>query len=305
MRIPRALVLLFAGATVGCLALTHKDSWPCSVDTDCLDGQACVTGKCLSPGGCDQDSDCWYALVDPTSNVTVPLSCSDHRCSPNKCTADTQCGGFRCTGGSCAAPCHDDSACQPNYACAGGACEPRPCTDESQCGGYGCSSGTCGTTCYSAGNGKCASDYWCVTGGAGRNTCAQRPCTPGLGGQCDGFACTAGSCKSLCNTASDCEAGYSCAAGVCTCDPTNSCFPFGCRPGSCNTSCAANSDCVSPYTCHAGQCGQCLGQADQCGYQTDCAPSGCCNKSYDEYGTACSEVPPVDCSKVYGCYVSY
>jgi hypothetical protein len=142
--------------------------------------------------GCNQNSDCNQATCDPSTHQCVhpcdlstgvdtcpsSLVCDPKasRCVAQKdCTQDTQCAGYKCSGG----PISNGSTCGVNCAGAG-----TPSDVE-------CATGF-----------KCQPDFTCVQA---------RSCTFGDDTPCGAFKCDFDNfCKASCNGTSDCATGSNC-----------------------------------------------------------------------------------------------
>ncbi len=194
---------------------------PCTANSNCPSGQACVTGACqIAPdGGCNAGHCCNNGDCPGSSPVCNP---STGVCGA--CTSSLQCStGYACTSGSCvgsgtgggcgANGCSAGQVCQ-NGACVTDTCNP-PCGPPATCGAN--NTCVCPTNC----NGVCASGQTCdmancqcgvgssggiptggsfPTGGLGGSgglptTCTTSPCGSCPSGQTcncfDGTACSA------------------------------------------------------------------------------------------------------------------
>ena len=95
---------------------------PCSLNSECANGERCLGATCVPESFCSSDSDC------PTHK-----ECANSYCWPRKCNTESDCPGESvCTYGLCSAglpACTADQDCPGNYACSGGTCQPPTCPD--------------------------------------------------------------------------------------------------------------------------------------------------------------------------------
>lgn len=111
----------------------------CENTSQCLNGYACMSGKCL-PTLCDGQRQC-----------PGGYSCKQGVCFPGTCDANNPCvNGYNCSNGMCLpSQCRADQPCPPGYACNDdGSCKKEDtagkCTDDASCKANGqCISGSC------------------------------------------------------------------------------------------------------------------------------------------------------------------
>lgn len=153
-----ALLAGLGVVSASCVALTeHDEPWPCANDSDCLDGEHCLSDSgrsvCLEARPCAVNDECPVAhwCVGGTgaanSGLCVLLSCTAAEADP--------CRGPLCDTATfrCRVSCEASGDCSAGYRCDAGACVRGTCTasDTSQCGGARCLiEGLCGAGCASA-----------------------------------------------------------------------------------------------------------------------------------------------------------
>jgi hypothetical protein len=223
-----AFAPLFA-LVAGCLVLTsHDQTWPCTTDDDCEDGNRCLggspysrtpVGTCRDPLYCESQSDCRLGFL-----------CEHTQCVRGQCNDSTYvaCGNYACdvSQRACMTSCASIDDCSRSGACRNEECVPRECHGyESECSQLACKDGFCKKSCKSQDD--CYEGYACV-----RKACLA---APGLGDACDGThlcrsgVCVSGYCKntkSLCD-GKECGVDQGVSCGECgwqsTCDSSGMC----------------------------------------------------------------------------------
>ena len=184
---------------------------PCTSDSDCSNGLACVGGVCSqqpqSPPTCVFDSDCGPGY-----------SCSNGQCVPCSqgayCDADTPCcGGYECdltanVCRSCDRPCSSDADC-----CEGGVCNSATgtCAYPSSCENVPCSNPGQPCSICPSGSGSCAecTDGSVCSWDSAAGVFACKPsgqCGPGQYA-CDAPGCASGCCDALTGDCAECVSG--------------------------------------------------------------------------------------------------
>lgn len=257
---------------------------PCTSNTDCGNGLACVNGVCGGTGS-DRCDTATGANICP-----VGLVCINGVCTHDQNACGTQAGSV--------------TSCPPGSTCINGTCQPPTdqCTSDAQCGsGRACINGVChdgGTTTCSDATGSNA----CPVG----TTCINGVCQGG-GTQCGAgttVGCTAdetcvnGQCQSLrCDSNQACPQGYVCDTTRALCvvqgttgdqcgSATTPCGPETvCVNGQCESlRCDANQACPQGYVCSAPQAGStaavCVAQGTtpgQCTADANCPQGRACH----------------------------
>ena len=249
----------------GCLALaSHDGAWPCTDDSDCSGGRVCrslanMQRQCMDRLTCSPSVPC-----DPGS------WCDSGTCKQQQCTADAQCGTYRCSQYICETSCESDASCRSGAVCESGACTPPKCDGRApeQCGHFLCADGRCLTECTSAAD--CKRGYSCLDG--------QCECTADVSAD----ASNCGSCGHAC------PKGTSCSGGQCTCTGTqilcgSKCIlpasdPLNC--GACGKACdSAHPSCIGgECTCYGIVCGgACVDANENCGACGHSCQGGTCS----------------------------
>lgn len=136
-----AIIIIIIVAIVLIVIFTNDDSTPsstCTTDSDCISGQICVNGSCVT-ADCTSSSDC------PSGDL----------CIKGKCITSVL-------------PCKANTDCPAGLVCTNGACElGQDCTSNSDCpSGQNCNTtiGHCetGQPCNPA-NPTCLTGYYCNT----------------------------------------------------------------------------------------------------------------------------------------------
>ncbi|MBI2388686.1 MAG: hypothetical protein HYV09_03630 [Deltaproteobacteria bacterium] len=231
----------------------------CAADADCVDGAHCDAGTCKpsaeSGAACSEARTCKSGF------------CVDGVCCVGPCSGQCEACDVEGAKGACVpvagAPHGPRTACPPGTAsdvCSAAACDG---IDRTACRGFA----TSAVVCQTAGckDGVATFEARCD----GRGKCAADGATK----RCEPFTCGATACLERCETASDCQSGYSCdaisgkclAAGTCDGDHTvrsvdgtrtTDCSPFRCESGgTCKDSCGTTPDCVTGFVCDpSGRC---------------------------------------------------
>jgi len=161
------LILLLSLVMVSCdESVTSQEEGPppgispCEVNENCLSGQICSSGSCVSAPTVPTDPSVSTCTSD--SGCQAGYYCSNSSCVPQTppaqtCTNDSGCqAGYSCSNGSCvpqtppAQTCASDSGCQAGYSCSNGNCiakaapQPTVCSSDEGCpAGQKCESGAC------------------------------------------------------------------------------------------------------------------------------------------------------------------
>ena len=204
----------------------------CTVDTECDQGELCLSGECQIPPSCTEDADC------PADTV-----CQGGRCA-RPCTVDSDCGdfGYTCQDGHCFQQCLSDDTCrEANTICENNICVPAECLSDADCpaGQIRCKDGRCQeyTTCTT--DADCEPNFECLD-----NICEELPlCAidPDCADACTAAACICkdGHCHetTACTAEADCGADEDCVGGICV--------PHLCR---------GPDDCQASEICVDGSC---------------------------------------------------
>ncbi|MBW1870762.1 MAG: hypothetical protein JRJ19_01780 [Deltaproteobacteria bacterium] len=298
----KIVVALLAGLTFGITGCTGDQVSPdrvyldadgnsngdgprlCQSVADCLAGEDCQDGVCVSATSCNCNYDC-----DKTANEVCNQA--THECEtgapPVNCLNDCDCySGKSCISGACQPTggdertCTIDEECEEDEVCKNGKCVPLSCTTREDCAGAVClicQDGECTApppVCQ--GNDHCCVGFYCNFG----------TCVPESTGDClsdadctedpDFPRCVDGNCVQECINDIDCPLpGQVCLDNHCV---TPGCTPETCNPGEwcdtgdgvCKPGCDSNDDCVPPETCNY--------VSHTCG-QTDCC-GGCSGDQY-------------------------
>jgi hypothetical protein len=286
---------------------------PHGTRADCAsDGSACG-------GQCDGSNT--KACTFPSSAVSCGAStCQNNRNTPastcngaGACVASTavDCTPYQCvTNVGCLSRCAQDPDCVGGAFCLNGACVPLRglsdiCSKDSECVSGHCADGYC---CDSACTGACAR----CNAPNREGLCTALPAlTRDEEGECAPYLCDGVnfSCPEMCQSSSDCAAGFICIDGECTgkqatgrtCKLSSECASGFCVDGfccesSCKGSCATcgqsgnEGRCVlvtgaaapnRPACAGEGFCGgTCTGLQSDCSYPDEskvCAPAFCSN----------------------------
>ncbi len=279
------------------------------MNTDCP-GFSCnlLTRSCdCNPAGSVAACGACVRSVDCANN----LACNNGYCQPNRCQADTDCGGQFCdpTNNRCncaAAPGNVGicQGCAQNTDCASGTCDPNinactaTCTDNTTCDGFQCRNGQCTCNAPAAATCQgCNQDTDCASSSCNTTThMCNGACTTDA--QCNGFTCTNGACD--CATRSGAALCQPCAQNA---DCQSNLCDFA--TGECTLRCQADTDCASAgVICDPNRnrcnCGVAVGSITICGAcnaDADCA-SGHCNNNQCNV-TACTVNS--DCGAIYVC----
>ncbi|MEM6732165.1 MAG: hypothetical protein AAF658_11455, partial [Myxococcota bacterium] len=262
---------------------------PCTGDSQCDFGQACIDGVCYTNIDCDPanaNEDC------PPGEV---CSLSGNTCSapPSTCFTDTQCPvGWRCN--------VDNTCVDPTAVGAGGCSEADDCVGVAGCAGGDCEcvDNVCRPVGSCTADEDCAASDFCNGGEcqAAQPCSAQVECTP------YGLVCEDGLCKSPepCNNGTcsqtnfECNTAFSppaCFPNSQTCQQPSDCpsgsfcdiFSGTCQQG-CNNNAECAGECGGLSPCNCNSQGQCVNQAlgtpgadclndSECGGGQVCAPS--------------------------------
>ncbi len=246
----------------------------CMADTDCDDGNACTTDRCVG-GAC-------LNLETPAGSACSLPDGSDGVCD----------GAGNCTGCTDDAQCDDGNPCTDDACNASGACEH---TDTAAGGSCALADGSDGMCDGAGACVQCTDDTHCDDG----NPCTDDACN--ASGACEHTDTAAGGSCALASSAS----GYCDGAGVCAqctddthCDDGNPCTMNRCVAGTCLTiEKPANQSCTladgsSGYCDGAGSCTGCTNDAqcddgDPC--TTDTCNAGSCQHGSAPDGTACAD----------------
>ncbi len=261
---------------------------PCRTDANCPSGQVCGANlKCDVGGGGAGSSD--GGRVD--GGGTVPDAGADFVFDAGR--------GEGTAGGTCFDGRDNDNDGATD--CADSDCATQPCRAPR---------GICDAieTCV-AGMTTCPADGFAPTtrtcgpaAGCGDGTLVQQSFCDGTGScgtkvpvSCNGYACTAGACKTSCAGASDCDSLHRCSGGRCVssgvngaaCISSSDCTSGHCADKRCcNTSCVGDCDsCDNP----TGTCGRADTGTDprnKCGSYT-CNTSGACDTACGMGGAVC------------------
>ena len=209
-------------AAAGCVSVPVEDG------TSCGSGQVCVGGTCTT--GCTVDSDCvdgnacngTESCVNFVCQAGTPLVCDDG----NACNGVENCSAaVGCEAGT-PLNCDDGNVCTVNTCDAQQGCTSVNVADGTSCGsGQVCVGGVCSSGCSV--NAECDDNNVCN----GTETCVDFLCAPGTPLVCDD--------DNACNGAESCDPASGCQAGtplVCdnndVCDGAESCDPAtGCQSG--------------------------------------------------------------------------
>ena len=277
---------------------TPDDGVACDDGTECTQGTTCNGGVCgggTNTCACVEDTDCAVndvsdcagshrcadsvCVIDPTTILSCPQG--DNPCLLAVCDAvANECGETLAPNGTA---CSDDDACTTgdacfNGTCAGAAtvtCEAGPCrtaacdTETGQCvvtpAGGGCNDGDACTQNDTCVNGACVGQGHCdcVTAddceAAGLDLCA------GV------YACLAGRCQLVPDTAVTCDVGDATACSFSACDPADGqCKPFT-VPAS--VECDDEDPCTVLTRCDASA--QCVGDELDCDDGSPCTTDTC------------------------------
>ncbi|MEW5742390.1 MAG: Dickkopf N-terminal cysteine-rich domain-containing protein [Myxococcota bacterium] len=201
---------------------------PCTTNSDCRQGLACVNGRCRpTTSGCQADSDCppGFVCTQATTNsmggVCQPQPPQCQNCPP----------GVACINGACAVTCGNVVSCPPGSQCINGACSVP------------CGAGTTGNVCPSGQ--VCDPSRGCVVPPA---QCGSNSTTPNCP---PGSQCINGACVALCNPNTICPQGLTCDAN------RGLCVPIGPPTRQCN----ASNDCPNNEACINGVCVSACGSA--------------------------------------------
>ena len=259
----RLVLVLALGLSFALVACNDggTDYTPCSLDTDCATGEACVAGECHAAPSCTADDDC------DSGRVCLSGYCKTAECNLDAdCVADKVCEEHRCVDGpDC--DCATDADCAPADYCKDGCTctvrEVTTCATDAECdAGQLCLSQECQLPPSCTDDGECPADTVCDDG-----RCA-RPCL--VDEDCDSqvFVCQAGHCLQQCLSDSNCQGGLICEGNVCV-DPE----------------CVSDADCTGEMIrCHGGRCETYIACVDD----TDCEPSFECLESICEERPQCA-----------------
>jgi len=292
---------------------------PCSVDSDCEEGDFCAKeiGECEGTGFCSTppDGPCGDGIVlCGCDGLEYGSFCSSAQAGVNvvssgECGCLPDCEGKECGDDGCGGTCGE---------CAGSldVCIDGVCTCEPDCEGKECGPDGCGGDC-----GECDDGDVCT----GIETCLldTAVCVPGEPLFCDdGDVCTDDICDPVagceypfntepCDDNQICTVGDACEDGACVsgsdtldCDDENPCTDDSCDPqmGCVNSEnvspCDDGNECTTGDACAGGQCvpGGGTPDCDDDNLCTDdsCDPAiGCVNAPNSEScddGDACSQV---------------
>ena len=262
----------------------------CTTKYDCPDGQACPSGKCVTPAAtCRQDADCSRGQIcnfsqkcEAGCNPNEPRDCSGGKlCHPQK---------FICEFCSQTNPCPKNSAGQAQQ-CFSGTCRLAvTCATTQDCVSKGadgaiCKAGVCANCTQLA---DCNVDPY-------KGNASTTPPTPGRictqAGLCQSVTCTDSNCKASLGNLGYCNAA------------ANQCDKYGCL---------SDTDCASTQLCNTQQrvCvpkGGCVNQAlstcqSQCQSQQKVCNTATCSCTAATSGGSCAQ--DADCGDVtkYGCF---
>ncbi|MBK06692.1 MAG: hypothetical protein CL920_00935 [Deltaproteobacteria bacterium] len=225
----------------------------CAEDGDCVFGQRCSSGACIS-NSCTGDDDCLR------SQTCQDGQCKEGTQSKDECTQDSDCKAptpkcdanqKKCVG------CLNSDDCRSDQDCTNNQCKEKEqpeCTSDADC------RSKANPRC--SGDGKCewecTSDTDCTKGTCQEHKCVVKPeCTKDSDCQGTKSVCENNKCvsKAECSTDADCQgqAKPMCSsAGKCEweCRVTSDCKGSSCVDNTCAT---ANKPCVSPNDCAQGE----------------------------------------------------
>ncbi|TNE50145.1 MAG: hypothetical protein EP343_09450 [Deltaproteobacteria bacterium] len=270
----------------------------CNEDGDCLAGQRCSSGGCIS-NTCNEDGDCLGTQTcqngqckEPTQPNGECAQDSDCKVPTPKCDANQK----KCVG------CLNSSDCNPNQDCTNNQCEDKvkpECTQDTDC------SSKANPKCSDAGKceWECTADTDCTNGTCQEHKCVTKPeCTQNSDCQRQGASriCKNNKCvsKAECSTDADCQgkAKPMCSSeGKCEweCRASSDCKKASCVDNVCGTDnkpCVSLSDCTQGETCFLGVCAKpCNPTQDTCG-----AGKGCFDANSPTSGFCLKQCNPQD-----------
>jgi Cys-rich repeat protein len=273
----------------------------CHVNSDCLEGALCVSGKCKAP------------------NAAV---CPD---GIDSCADDSECSSGACTAGCCAILCATNADCLDGHVCNAGICEgdidksdagpPPECTSEAECSGAKphchVASGKC-VECRSGADcdaiSRCTPEFACVLrpGRCETNADCTDPSTPA----CDvpSKECVQCTSNAQCPPNQTCGGDLACHPNQIGCANDSNCSGTPSTPH-CEMQSAQCVQCTSNQHCPNGQtCGNdylCHSIAGGCTYDTDCLAGESCVSGSCVPATTISCETENDCAFSESCNVDY
>ena len=214
-------------------------------ETSCRSG-SCLFGSAILPAACNGNGHC----PELQKQVCSPYQCGDGACKGD-CTNTNNCdGGFYCSAGICVPKLANGASCSLSEQCFNNHCVDGFCCDggcDGQCEACDVAGkqGTCSPVSGSphGGRAECAGTGTCAGTCDGVET---RSCTfPGTSVTCTQPSCMVG-------IATD-RAGCN-GAGGCAEPERKDCAPYRCGETSCRSTCETSSDCYPTHICKSGVC---------------------------------------------------
>ena len=195
----------------------------CGHGSECCSG-SCVAGKCGCGhvgDACNTNGDCCYGTCFTLFSSSCECAAIDAACGEN-----SDCCSGNCVGGFC--KCKQTGSCSSDSHCCSGQCVDGMCRDciknGAACGATPCCSGTCGGSTCACGSSNafcqdksdCCDGFECISSKCtscafGYQSCAVKPCCPGLGLVCSSSTDTC--CVpygASCANSTSCCGGYAC-----------------------------------------------------------------------------------------------